>query len=257
MGEISHDSTIVRLFQRFNLEPSDLQELMQVVCRGGAMDEAGVPPALRQVIRDLHYQTWFTTRFSDGTRMCKTLAGSRPGESLADTVFAYIYSKLLCRIYESAAAEGLAFSLFYDPGVGPYGTGMDGSEQVSWDGTWADDSAFPTVASNPAELLQKAVRLSEVVLGACQSFGLTPNMKVGKTSMLLRLRGPGVVAAKKAHFIDGATALHVAAMDVAVPVVPQYRHLGGILDAGGTMVAEARHRIAWQRRPMMQLDSCY
>ena len=90
MGDIRRDSTVVEIFRRFNLGPEDMQELMAAVQAGGVMTEAGIPPALLQVIRDLHHETWFTTRFSDGTRVCKTLKGSRPGESLADTIFAFI-----------------------------------------------------------------------------------------------------------------------------------------------------------------------
>ena len=104
--DICRDATVIEIVRRFNLGPEDLQELMAAV-QAGAMNEAGVPPALRQVIRDLHFETWFTTRFSDGACVCKTLKGSRPGEIFADTIFAYIYSKLLhvlCAIYECAAA---------------------------------------------------------------------------------------------------------------------------------------------------------
>ncbi|CAE6939333.1 Pol [Symbiodinium sp. CCMP2592] len=233
-----------QLFQRFNLPPEDLQELMATVSAGGIMDAAGVPPALRQVIRDFHYNTWFTTRFTDGRQACKTLAGSRPGESFADTIFGFVYAKLLCSIYEVAATEGLAFEVPYDPETGVYADGTAGLEQTSWDGTWADDSAFITVAADAEQLLHKATRLCEVVIGSCQAAGLTPNMKVGKTSLLMRLSGRGSVRARRQQFRDGASTLRIAALDMTVPLVPQYRHLDGFLDVNNTMVVEARHRVA-------------
>ena len=244
VGDICRDDTVVNLFKKFHLGPEDLQELMATVAAGGVMAEAGVPPALRQVIRDLHYGTWFTTRFSDGKRTCQTYAGSRPGESFADTVFGFIYAKLLCSIYECAAAEELAFVLPGDPEAGIYGDGVSGVDQTSWDGTWADDSAFPTVANDPDEIIRKATRLAEIVLGSCQAVGLTPNMKVGKTSLLLRLCGKGTKKARQRHFGDGSPMIRVAALGMAVPVVPQYRHLGGFLDVNNTHMVEARHRIA-------------
>ena len=244
MGDIRRDSTVVEIFRRFNLGPEDMQELMAAVQAGGVMTEAGIPPALLQVIRDLHHETWFTTRFSDGTRVCKTLKGSRPGESLADTIFAFIYSKLLCSVYENAAAEDLAFVLPFDSTTGIYGDGTEGTDLTSWDATWADDSAFVTTATTPDSLLRKACRLSAIVIGACHSFGLTPNMKAGKTSIMLSLRGKGSTRVRREYFQGGAPALWIEELGLSVPVVPQYGHLGGFVDLNNTGVAEARHRIA-------------
>ena len=244
VGDICRDATVIEIFKRFNLGPEDLKELMSAVQAGGVMHEAGVPPALRQVVRDLHYETWFTTRFSDGARVCKTLKGSTPGESFADTIFAYIYSKLLCAIYECAAAEDLAFSLPHDPATGIYSDGSGTEELTSWDATWADDSAFATAAKTATGLLQKATRLSAVVPRTCHRFGFTPNMKIGKTSAMISLCGKGSKGARLAYFGGGAPELKVAELGLAVPVVPQYRHLGGFVDINNTGVVEARHRVA-------------
>ena len=243
VGDICRDATVIEI-KRFNLGPEDLKELMSAVQAGGVMHEAGVPPALRQVVRDLHYETWFTTRFSDGARVCKTLKGSTPGESFADTIFAYIYSKLLCAMYECAAAEDLAFSLPHDPATGIYSDGSGTEELTSWDATWADDSAFATAAKTATGLLQKATRLSAVVPRTCHRFGFTPNMKIGKTSAMISLCGKGSKGARLAYFGGGAPELKVAELGLAVPVVPQYRHLGGFVDINNTGVVEARHRVA-------------
>eukprot|EP00439_Symbiodinium_sp_Y106_P051172 s4183_g6.t2 len=217
VGDICRDATVVAIFRRFNLGPDALHELMSVVREGGFMHQAGVPEALRQVVRDLHYNTWFCTRYADGSRVCQTYAGSRPGESFADTIFACIYSKLLCTIYESAAAENLAFALPADLSAGIFGDGRQGEEHLSWDGTWADDSAFPVAANNCEDLFVKVTRLVAVVLGSCKDFGLIPNMKVGKTSLMLQAKGDGAVKLKRRYFCDGEP---------------------------GTMIVEARHRIA-------------
>ncbi|CAE7830408.1 Pol [Symbiodinium sp. CCMP2592] len=244
VGDICLDQTVIKVLQRFNLGPEDLRELMEVISGGGVMQQAGVEPALRQVIRDLHYQTWFTPRFADGSRACRTYAGSRPGESFADTVFAWIYSKILCSIYEAAAAEDLAFALPYDAATGAFGNGREGVEEQSWDATWADDSAFPTAATTCEEVIRKATRLSDVVIGTCLAHGLVPNMKVGKTSMILYMRGKDTVKVKQRLFADGKPVLKLPETGQTVPLVPQYRHLGGFVDINNTMMVEARHRVA-------------
>ncbi|CAE7825551.1 unnamed protein product [Symbiodinium sp. CCMP2592] len=243
-GDIRRDSTVIEIFRRFHLGPAELQELMQLVTSGGAMAAADVPPALRQTIRDLHHATWFTTRYADGTQVCQTLKGSRPGESFADTVFAFIYSKILCSIYEAATAEDLAFTLPFDPETGPFGTGEGSSDQPSWDATWADDSAFPTAARDGDELLRKTCRLAAVVLGTCQADGLIPNMKAGKTSLMIGLRGKGSLRVKRRYFSGGSPVLKIDELGEEVHVVPHYKHLGGYLDTKNSMMMEARHRIA-------------
>ncbi|CAE7731174.1 unnamed protein product [Symbiodinium sp. CCMP2592] len=243
-GDIRRDSTVIEIFRRFNLGPEALQELMTAVADEGAMAEADVPAALQQTVRDLHHCTWFTTRYTDGARVCQTLRGSRPGESFADTIFAYIYSKILCAIYEAATAEDLAFTLPLDPETGPFGSAGGSSEQPSWDATWADDSAFPTAAEDSEVLLRKITRLTAVVLGTCQAHCLEPNMKAGKTSLMIGLRGKGSTRAKRRYFAGGSPVLQIEEIGAAVHVVPQYRHLGGYLDTRNLMMVEARHRIA-------------
>ena len=101
-------------------------------------------------------------------------------------------------------AEDLAFTLPFDPTTGIYSDGLGGDALTSWDATWADDSAFATAANTADGLLRKATRLSAVVLGTCHSFGFTPNMKIGKTSVMISLRGEGSKRVRLEYFGGGA-----------------------------------------------------
>ncbi|OLP86955.1 hypothetical protein AK812_SmicGene31882 [Symbiodinium microadriaticum] len=164
VGDIRADDTVLRLFERFGLTGEDLRELMETVESGGMLAQAGAPDALRQVVKDIHMHTWFVSRFSDGSQVCSSLAGSRPGESWADLIYAYIYGRVLCKIHEYAVAEDLTFQVPLDAATGVFPPVNADETIAATDATWADDSAFPVVADAPDELMRKTQRLCTLVL---------------------------------------------------------------------------------------------
>ena len=106
-GSLEEDTAVVALFDRFDVPPDALQELMQVVRAGGVMTQCGLLPHYRALVQDMHDLSWFIAPFSDGSTVGLSKAGSRPGESWADVVFAFVYHKVLCEMKHAATAEGL------------------------------------------------------------------------------------------------------------------------------------------------------
>ena len=243
-GCIENDKEVIRLFQAFGLPPEDLHDLMQMIQEGGMLCHAGVRDPLRHAIKDMHLRTWFITAYSEGGQLCHSRAGSRPGESFADVIFAFIYSKILFQIHEHLEAEGLNISLDWDEAAGIFPPGDGGSPQQGWEATWADDSAYVVEDECPAQLLSKAQRVSELVLDTLMAHGMQPNVKAGKTSIMLQLRGPGTQRARKQYFPRGSKTLRIPSLGLDLPVVNQYKHLGGILDHQQTFKPEVRHRLA-------------
>ena len=244
MGDIRADQTVVMLFRRFGLDDDDLRELMSTVQEGGMLSQAGAPEALCQVVKDIHLNTWFVSRFSDGQRVCSSLAGSRPGESFADLIFAYVYGRVLHKIQEYAAAEHLTFQLPFDETSGIFADSPGDAHLCVTDATWADDSAFPVDAQQPQELLQKTTRLCSLVISFCEGHGMAPNLKPGKTSLMIRIYGRGSQKARGAFFTGGAQCLQLPELGVSIPVADQYKHLGGIVDCKLSMRPEVRFRLA-------------
>ena len=244
VGDIRRDDTVIRLFQRFGLDADDMQELMATVATGGMLAQAGAPSALRQVVKDVHLNTWFVSRFSDGSQVCSSLAGSRPGESWADLIYAFVYSRVLWKVHEFAVAEDLTFSVPHDASRGIFTADQEGQRLNVTDTTWADDSAFPLEDENPLRLLQKTRRLCTLVISFCEGHGMMPNLKPGKTSVLLRLFGPGSKKARRTFFPDGTKSLLLPDLGVGIAVMDHYKHLGGYLDCRLAMKQEARHRLA-------------
>ena len=58
---------------------------------------------------------------------------------------------------------------------------------------------------------------------------MKPNLKVGKTALLIALRGPGAKKARRACFPAGPASVHLKDLDLKVQVAAQYVHLGGMV----------------------------
>ena len=243
-GCIFDDDAAVRLFRHFELDSEDLEEMMQVVRHGGMFADGGFPAAIRHATKDIHYNTWFTTPYTSGDVVCRSQAGSRPGESWSDVVYSFVYTRVLARIAELARGEHLLPELTYDPALGPFAVEGQGEPVTGQDATWADDSAWPIIGPQPRELLRKASRLASLVLSQCMSHGMKPNLGRNKTALLYVLRGKGACKAAAEYFNRGKVSMYLQDLQVHLPVTNQYKHLGGLLDSKSTMVAEARRRLA-------------
>ncbi|CAE7786256.1 unnamed protein product [Symbiodinium sp. CCMP2456] len=243
LGHLHNDTEVLQVFKRFSLEPSDVHELMDEINAGGMLRDAHVDPAIRHTVKDMHRRCWFVSAYSAGDKLCSTAAGSRPGESWADIVYAFVYSRVLHRIGENARGEGLLDVVHTDLSEGPYADEQSGIPQEEGDATWADDSAWPVSGDTPLGLLNKTRRLCSLVLSSCYQHGMQPNLRPNKTSVIFALRGQGKVAARQRIFGHAKATLRLPDLDKEVPVALQYKHLGGIVDCRNTMAAEAKRRL--------------
>ena len=115
------------------------------------------------------------------------------------------------------------------------------------DATWADDSVFPSIAPTCNKLAKQIQGMTASVLRQCQKHALVPNLKKGKTTLVLAMRGPGKQKVLRALFPGDSRSLAVddGGVDKAfLHVQAQYTHLGGIVDREGSMRAEVRRRLA-------------
>ena len=249
VGQISSDLVVHRIFQRFGLGPDDIRSLMDLIQDGGILSSLGVSEHLLHILRDMYSRSWFVTRFCTGERVTVTHLGSRPGSSFADVVFAFVYHRILGRIRSVATSEQLSVPVYHSDTRCPWACVSEPRETCTHvlDTTWADDTAAITTASTPAILLRNACRLSSVVIDTCRSHGLRPNLKRGKSALLLALRGPGCRSVAAAAFRDDRKTLPVSLADgskVEVPIEAAYVHLGSFLDKDGSFQGEAKRRLA-------------
>ena len=246
-GSMEDDEAVIALFRRFGVPSADLHELMAVVHAGGIMSQAGLGEHHRALVQDLHALSWFVTPYTDGSKVALSKAGSRPGESWADIVFAFVYSKVLGEIKRAAVQEDLTLQIPGNEDRSPFI--RESAVMPAWapvHATWADDSVFFTGDVSAIQALSKAKRLASLILDSCRKHGMQPNMKRGKSAMILALRGKHSRAVRRQFFRDVDDKLAIALSDgstASIFLEVQYTHLGTVLHRDGTMLPEARLRI--------------
>ena len=243
-GDLRVDRCVEELFHRFGLDGEDVAELRDLILEGGMLQLAEIADPIRAAVRDFHRDSWFTSRFTDGTAVCRSTAGSRPGASWADTIFAVIYARILYRVHEAMEGEDLNFSLPWDPESGVFASDPADQPQAAFDTTWADDSAYALQAEHPEQLMTRVSRVGSLIISAFRSHGLDPNLKRHKTSAMIGVRGKGATAARRKYFASGKPELELRDLRENIQIVPHYKHLGCYVDIGARLHNEVRHRTA-------------
>ena len=242
--------------RHFGLPEEDWRELVQLVKDGGLMAQAGVGAHLRCLVSDCHDFSWFATRFSDGSKICHTLAGSRPGESLADLIYAYVLRKALQRIRQQVSEKALQVGVPFSGEK--FWLGSDVSTDETLDGpVWADDATFVNAHPDAQQLVHGTKCLTGIVIDACAAHGMSPNLKRGKTSIVLSLRGKGSRKMQQKLFGDGAQQLSVHTQEgtATIHIMPTYVHLGCAVDRDMTFCTEAHRRVAAACSPFNSFQS--
>lgn len=90
------------------------------------------------------------------------------------------------------------------------------------------------------------------------------NIGAAKTAAMVTPRGPAAVAVKRKWFVHKNACLPVREEStIFIPLVPQYKHLGGYLVANGDMVMEIRTRAAkaksafWRAAKAVLKNECF
>ena len=94
----SDDHAIMKIMQHFRLPEDSWQRLLQTIETGGLFKEHGLSEHVRHVTKNLHDASFFVTRHATGDVVVETQLGSRPGESIADVIFAWILHRVLDEI---------------------------------------------------------------------------------------------------------------------------------------------------------------
>ena len=261
LGTVVDDETVFRIPGRFGLDETDMQQLIQLVQSGGILTQLGIGDHLLAILKDLYARSWFITRFYNGRQVNQTLLGSRPGSVFADLIFAFsYYHRVLAKIRSAAIDEGLQVDVPWDGCKFLWSKPGEASDLScpALDVSWADDTAAMTAAQTPHELLPRARRLVELVLNTCSSHGLQPNLKKGKSALMIALRGAGSRRVAAEAFPGDDRMLEVTlgrGKKTAVHVVAMYVHLGTALDRDGCFLGESRRRVAMVGQAFTQLRS--
>ena len=205
---------------------------------------AAIPEFHQRYLRALHTDTHF--QLGTQSDHVRTLAGTRPGDSFADVVFGYLWSRVLQVLQEQLLAYGLltTYPHLDDPGL----RGQPCGDLVPFVGpTWCDDLSICLWADTAKAVETGTSIATGLILDLCRQHGMTPNLRKGKTAVLLSLQGKDSRQIKRTYF-DGRDAgrLTVIGEHVTyqVQVCGEYKHLGGLIHAKGDMRREVGKRLA-------------
>ena len=117
--------------------------------------------------------------------------------------------------------------------------------EVSCHATWADDLALLLPLHSPERAVQQTGLAAQALLTQLARFGMKAFFGTAKTAVLLFVRGPNAVTARRQIFAIKNPHIPVLleAETVSLPIVTQYRPLGGIVSAKANMKLEISARI--------------
>eukprot|EP00438_Fugacium_kawagutii_P027568 Skav206272 [mRNA] locus=scaffold888:387625:392637:+ [translate_table: standard] len=241
-GDVVTDAELAQFLARLNLPADCLDDLRAHVQQPSAMMDAAAPRVVQRVARALHQDThWWV----DGQRsVCRTTQGSRPGDSWADIVFGYIWARLLKELEQAMESHGVLAHL---PAcdVGLWTTPLN-TKSPFLGPCWMDDLAVVIEADCCETLLTRTSLTMGLILDACYSFGFTPNTAMGKTEIMVQLRGRKKQKIRKHLYgADGHQVLPVVCEHGSheVHVTPDYLHLGGIHHHSGSDRKDMQRRL--------------
>ena len=205
------------------------------------LEKAGCPPALLQLLRDIHTDTWCTIA---NNVLLRTRRGTRPGSPLADVIFHILMQDVSQTLHAWLAAhEGyrrIIESLDIDiPMI-----------------IWADDLAITFAAGSCEELL---VFLDDLTLQVHRTFllrGFDINYAIGKTNAIIAFQGPGAAAARKQYLLVPSPhrLISLGTTTIRLPLVNEYKHLGTIICASLQLDVEIKTRIGVALTAFRQLS---
>ena len=197
------------LFRRLQLPPEAADDFISTVIATDLLAEADVPQVLRHLVQSTITASWFQIPGSD--KICAPATGTRPGDPLADVLFAYVMSNVLCEAYIAFNKEGLTPWVDHPPGT-----------------TWADDTCI-LLAGECDKIEAQAAAAYSILQEILIKHGLSPTYGPKKTAIMINFRGKG--AAHKHHQLyrrehPGVECVFEHGGDWKVDAVHVYKHLG-------------------------------
>ncbi|CAE7635292.1 unnamed protein product, partial [Symbiodinium necroappetens] len=247
------ETSIQNVIATLGLDAAVGPRLQAYVREQSLIRAAGGPTVLSSMVEESNCDTWFSHGALEGTAIVK--AGTRPGDNLADLIFSFLFAELLAVLRKRFSEAGLSSALPWNDAwlrAGPEAPAASGPADVARpiDVTWMDDLALLVEDPHPDKLLDKVVAVATATLDECMKATLVPNLTEGKTECVLALCGPGSkkIAAQVFRGSSPDLSLHSDIWpDARLRLVSTYKHVGGLVQAGGGTAKEVRSRIgaAW------------
>ena len=253
-----HEGHLDELLDAFTED--EKRAIMDITLSQCAAKEVGAPEHLTELAADVHTATWFSIPGTEG--VTETILGTKPGDPLGDLLYNLLMLRVLRALHSELDKEGITVKVGYSSTESRLhrseATRHDKTESLH-DVSYIDDEALFMEDIDPQLLLHKVQRAAEIMYAVFRLHGLRLNFGTGKTEALILLRGRGSKAVKKEFLIDNEAKIPIKNRNGVVVetlrVTAHYKHLGGVINAVGSMAMEARSRAAdtWAAAsPMMR-----
>lgn len=244
-GEIP-DHVLAHVMKRMNLPPDSLHRLHEMLAQPCALAQAGMPDSDRRAVQAIHTSTHFWVQGQQD--ISRTAMGTRPGDSMADWIFAFAWSMVLNKVEDFMRERSMIQVLQAHEYLPMFGRASMTAETFPFIGpNWMDDLALCVQAPSPARLVSDMGAVAGFLLDTCKEHCLTPNLAVGKTEIQMSFRGRQSRQFKKDFYgPNAAPTLLVLGEDEQhhIRLVRSYRHLGGIAHHTGEQATELTQRAA-------------
>jgi hypothetical protein len=241
------DLELAQLALRLGLDSDVLHDLWGFLHEPHALERACLPASAQRAIQALHSNTHF--QLPNQKDFVATSMGTRPGDAYADVVFGFLLARVL-RVFEEALARADVLSeipIQHGPAFFDLEVPHTSTSQRFLGPVWMDDMALCLWSETNTGLKRKIGVATSLLLDIFREHAMTPNLRPGKTELMVSPRGPGTREWKKEMFGPLSTK-HFPALGehglYQVHLVTSYTHLGGVLHYTGEVRAEVRRRVA-------------
>ena len=231
--------------RELGLDEDQLDLIVVTLMQDSCQLSTHLSPFLSSRIADTLSATWFSVT-GDSCPVI-TSRGTRPGDPLADLMFAFILSGVLKDCNAAISHARLAVTV-HTGGVLP---GVEvGEVLLESSVSWHDDCVFLFQSADASSLRADASVVARLVAKTFQSRGLDLAYAKGKTELLLNPKGPGHQQARRVLFVPQDPAICFLP-DVGViqwvRLVRDYTHLGSDIDVTGRLRSDIRRRIGFAK----------
>ena len=229
------------LVHRFNLDEATSRTLFEALHTNGGQQQLGGSALQAALMAEGLSQTWFTC---SGQEVVSTERGTRPGDAWADVAFAVIMHSVLQRIKARLQEADILVTFPQFDSTSVFEAKPTDQLLAVYNICWADDLALLVLSKDAASLPSKTTTATFIMVSTFNEFGMDLTIGEGKTAIVMTPRGKAAVKIRRQFFDQPKAHLTILleTKSIAVPLVFEYRHLGGQVTATAGMMPELRSR---------------
>ena len=246
--QVVHESELVDFFASNSWSPELFQDFMAEIRAPTALHRAHLSSHMEAQVATTLQATWFQMT-GQPSSLTATRAGTRPGDSIADLLFAFLMTRFV-RHLEDVFLQAHLSSHFELRWLPPCDLAPEEyTQQTVLDASWVDDLVLLIQASSPSTLVAKVQCAAGLVYDAAVQFGLALNLAKDKTSVVMALRGPTARQTWTRILQDDPKhpqlqfTCRALAEPQSIAILPDYVYLGSLHDHTGSPAADLKRKL--------------